>query len=178
MGSSSVALTILHRGPESIDSVFKSTQVPIHPKRWQAIVIHHSGQPFGNQETIGHQHQAEGKGGLTYHFVLGNGDQAEDGEIQMGYRWNLQINGYHGESENAKWLDRNAIDICLVGDGNMTAPTELQMRQLVKLVTALQKELNIPAESVFLNSAITSSSSPGRFFPSSEFRSQLLQDIN
>lgn len=171
--SAPVILTILDNQPESVKTIFSSTKVPVS-KHWQAIVIHHSGLPYGNRETLSQQHLAEGKTGMGYHFVIGNGDQAEDGELQVGMRWMAQQPGHHGEGKNADWINRNAIGICLVGDGNMSPPTELQIKQLVTLVTALQKRLNIPDKLVRLQRDLAETSSPGRLFPETLFRRQLL----
>src|SRR5262245_15966467 len=38
-------------GPTSIEAVFRTRQ-PVDDKRWQAIVIHHSGSPYGTPASI------------------------------------------------------------------------------------------------------------------------------
>jgi len=145
-----------------------------HP--WQAIVIHHSGADFGNGPELGRAHQARGYGGLGFHFVLGNGEGAGDGEIQVGYRWARQLPGVHVfGGDAAAWYNRHAIGICLVGDGDRTPPTAAQLQQLVRLVTALQQRFEIPADRVRLNSNIAPAGGPGLLFPASAFRMQLLQ---
>jgi hypothetical protein len=155
-------LTVVDPTPRGLDAVFN----PIEKSRqWQAIIVHHSGTTRGNVRTLTEQHQDAGYAGLGYHFVIGNGDGAEDGEVQVGYRWKQQLDG----------LYRDAISICVIGDGDRSPPTPDQMEQLVRLTTALQHRLGIPAERVVLHTAIAQdTTSPGRLFPASAFRQQLL----
>ena len=45
---------------------------------------------------------------VFYHFVIGNGTDSQDGEIEVGWRWRRQIE-----------VERSGdIQICLVGDFN------------------------------------------------------------
>ena len=48
------------------------------------------------------------------------------------------------------------------------------MSELALLVRRLQKELNIPADQVYLHSDVAGVSSPGRFFSAAEFEAQLI----
>ncbi len=152
-----------------------ASQATADPGRWKAVVIHHSMQAHGNAETIGQQHQAAGRGGLGYHFVIGNGDGAEDGEIQTGYRWAKQIDGLPLSTDpSGAWFRKHAISICLVGNGDRSAPTAYQVSQLVSLVRALQQQFKIPADKVYLHRDLAQTTSPGLLFPASAFREQLL----
>ncbi len=170
-------LTVLENGPGGADALFATRPAP-DPKRWQAVVIHHSGSSFGSAQSIAQQHQAAGFGGLGYHFVIGNGDGAGDGEVQIGYRWTQQLQGANQlDSKSEGWINEHAISICLVGNGDQTAPTRAQMEQLVQLVTAIQRKMGIPADRVYLQSNLTRATSPGVLFPATWFRQQLL-DVN
>lgn len=167
-------LTVLDTTPRGLDELLEN-QRDIEADRWQAIIIHHSGERHGSASSLGAEHQALGHGGLLYHFVVGNGQGADDGEVQIGYRWNRQLGSPHvNEGANAAWFNRHAVSICLVGDGDRRGPTEAQMEQVVALVTALQKRLSIPADRVFLHANVASTTSPGLLFPASAFRQQLL----
>jgi len=157
-------LSIRDPMPNAVEALIERP-AEIDRDKWVAIVIHHSGQPFGNAESIGRFHQAHGFGGLGYHFVITNGDGGDDGDIHTGYRWVRQIDGIH---------NRDAIAICLVGDGNRQQPTEAQMQQLIKLVAALQMRLRLPRSRVLLYSDISDVPSPGALFPATAFRQQLL----
>lgn len=158
--------------PTSIDAIFR-TRAPQSGGRWQAIVVHHSGSMFGNPSTIEAQHRAMDLEGLGYHFVIGNGSGMDDGDIHVGYRWLDQLPGAHAVGSRGDWLNRNAIGICLVGDGKRKAFTDQQVRRLAQLVGELSRRLNIPADRVYLQSEVAPIEDPGQFFPEAAFREQL-----
>ena len=70
--------------PSSLDAVF-NTHSPLAAGRWKYIYIHQSHTTTGNAITLGQE-----TGGLGDHFVVGNGDGCEDGEIQVGQRLERQ----------------------------------------------------------------------------------------
>jgi hypothetical protein len=159
-------------GPSSIEQIFNTRQ-EIPDSRWQAIVVHHSGAVVGNPATIDVQHKSLGLDGLGYHFVIGNGSGYGDGHIEVGYRWLDQLPGAHVGGEYAEWFNRNAIGICLVGDGRRRPFTDQQSRRLVQIVSALAERLEIPADRIYLHSDLAPTDSPGRMFPEAAFREQL-----
>lgn len=168
-------LTVLDTGPRGTDTLF-ATSTPVQSDRWQAIVIDHSGTTHGSAQSLGEAHQRMSLGGLAFNFVIGNGDGANEGEIQAGYRWDRQLdNIIFGSSNEGQWLNRHAITICLIGDGDRGEFTDVQLDQLVRLVTALQHRLNIPPDRVLLRSNISDTSSPGLHFPGTWFRQQLIK---
>ena len=157
-------LTVLDPTPDDLQSLL-ATRTAVQEGRWRGIVIHHSGSNRGSAESLGRLHQSQGYGGLGYHFVIGNGDGAHDGEVQAGYRWARQLDGID---------TRDAIAICLIGNGDQTQPSRTQINQLVKLVTQLQRRFQIPAERVYLYRDLVPTTSPGLRFPTVQFRNQLL----
>jgi hypothetical protein len=159
-------------GTSSIEAIFQTRQA-IGPQRWQAIVIHHSGSVVGSPGSIDVQHKAANLDGLGYHFVIGNGSGYGDGDIHVGYRWLDQLPGAHVGGMNGDWFNRNAIGICLVGDGRRRPFTEQQARRLVQAVAALAERLEIPPDRIYLHSDVNPTDSPGRFFPEAAFREQL-----
>jgi N-acetyl-anhydromuramyl-L-alanine amidase AmpD len=166
------AAAVAARGPQTIDAVFR-TRSPVAQGRWQAIVIHHSGSPFGSASTIGAQHKAMQLDGLGYHFVVGNGSGMNDGDIEVGYRWLDQLPGAHTAGAKGDWYNRNSIGICLVGDGRRREFTDQQVQGLAQLVAELSRKLGIPADKVYLHSEVAPADDPGRFFPEAAFREQL-----
>jgi hypothetical protein len=166
------AAAVAAQGPQTIDAVFR-THTPVAQGRWQAIVIHHSGSPFGSGATIGAQHKSMNLDGLGYHFVIGNGSGMDDGDIDVGYRWLDQLPGAHASGAKGDWYNRNSIGICLVGDGRRRGFTDQQVQRLAQLVSELTRKLGIPADQVYLHSDIAPSDDPGRFFPEAAFREQL-----
>jgi len=150
---------------QSIDQIFELPASQMN--RWNYIYIHHSASPAGSAETL--------KGNdsmMADHFVIGNGEGAGDGEIQMGLRWKQQLPP--GQIPGAEYIDRSCLSICLVGDFSQTKPSETQKRQLVQLVTALQARLHIPASRVSLFPQSNAAAGIGAAFPTNDFRKQIL----
>lgn len=155
--------------PSSLEVIF-NTKVQSPPNRWKYVYIRHTRTASGNAITLA---QSAGPTGLGDHFVIGNGDGAIDGEIQIGQRWNLQ----HAAAPpaGAQKIDASCISICLVGDFDRTVPTQTQLRRLSQLVGTLQGKYGIAADHIVLKSDVASSPAGiGRYFPTTAFRQQLL----
>ena len=153
--------------PESMDVIFQ-TQVSAKPGRWKYVYIHHSNTTAGNAVSLsqGNPH------GMSDHFVIGNGNGAIDGEIQVSQRWNQQTSAE--PPRGATGIDPNCISICLVGDFEHNVPTPVQMHRLRQLLNVLQGRFDIPAGQVLLVSQPNSAAGIGRYFPTTAFRQQLL----
>lgn len=182
------AMAVLQTG--SADGGLTPLEAPLDRQRWNAIVIHHSGAPAGDAATIARMQGGEGLVGLGYHFVIGNGQGMPDGFVYVGPRWNRQQPGAHVASmprvsDTARVslqrrpspddLNRHAIGICLVGNGDRREFTERQLRELVALVRRLQRSLDIPSDRVILHGDVAETSSPGRYFPGAAFEEQLVR---
>ena len=156
--------------PRSMDAVFV-TKSPIAAGRWKYIYVHHSRTTSGSALTLG----ANVPGGVGDHFVIGNGDGCEDGEIQVTQRWNLQQAGEPPagvQKVEPAW--GQSISICVVGDFDSHVPTPTQYRRLTQLVNALQGQLHINKSAVLLVDQPRSAGGVGRYFPTAAFRGQLL----
>jgi len=138
------------------------------------IVVHHSGSAAGSAASISREHEARGIKGLGYHFVIGNGRGAADGEIQAGFRWTRQLPGAHVQGPDSRLLNETSIGVCLVGDGDRRAFTADQVASLLSLVRALQEYYGIDDDSVVLHRDVAPTASPGRLFPELQFRDRLL----
>jgi N-acetyl-anhydromuramyl-L-alanine amidase AmpD len=105
--------------------------------RWKYIIVHNSGTRQGNARSYEYYHRNVRKmqNGLAYHFVIGNGNGAGDGAIELGNRWRRQINGGHVASD---YLNNIAIGICLTGDFNRDAVTPAQREALTELIGYLR----------------------------------------
>jgi hypothetical protein len=145
---------------DSIDQAFL-TRSPIRQDQWQTIYIRHTRSRAGNAESIGRE-----TGGLPDHFLIGNGYGCNDGELQVGKRWNEQQPAGGG-------INPGCIVICLVGDFDQSIPTERQMESLVRLVSALQKRLGIPTQNVIVYDRPGSPAGIGRNFPISSLAKAL-----
>ena len=156
-----------------VESVLRAVQTPIQPGRWQAIVIHDSASRVATPGSLDQRAKSMGLKGLGYHFVIGNGNGMVDGELHTTARWLTQDFGAHAAGQNADWFNRNAIGICLVGDGDLDRFTPAQTRRLLQLVDLLAQRLNIPPERIYLHSQIAPTTSPGKYFPETTLRAHL-----
>lgn len=107
--------------------------------RWKYIVAHHSATPYGNAAIYDRNHRRRGMAnGLAYHFVIGNGRDSGDGEIEVGPRWLGQLAGGHVRSSE---FNEHGIGICLVGNFEETRPSSRQIQALTGLVAWLGETL-------------------------------------
>jgi len=113
-------------------------------KKWTAIVIHHSATENGDAAIFDRMHREENHwDGIGYDFVIGNGTDSMDGQIEVTFRWRKQIAGAHCGGTPGNWANEDAVGICLVGNFDYTVPTAQQMRSLAKLVQFLQRRYDI-----------------------------------
>lgn len=171
-GGLSLPPLLATRGPRTLESIFQTSK-PVTAGRWQAIVIHDSGSSAGSIAALESQAKAMNLKGLGYHFVVGNGSGMDDGELHVGQRWLRQLPGAHAAGSKANWFNQNSIGICMVGDGDRRKFTSEQITRLTELVAALQSELGIPADQVYLHRDIAPTPSPGRYFPAAAFHEAL-----
>ena len=154
--------------PESIMSELNKFKV----RPWKYVVIHHSATDSGDAASIGEYHRDK-KGwvnGLGYHFLIGNGNGSRDGQIEVGNRWNSQIDGAHaGEDEYNKY----GVGICLIGNFENDYPTSLQISSLTYLINYLQERCNIPKNEVIMHKDFRKTACPGSLFPYDEVMDDL-----
>ncbi|MFG0251757.1 MAG: peptidoglycan recognition family protein [Phycisphaerales bacterium JB038] len=172
--SSTAPIVSLTSGPNSgqLERIWQ-TKTDLDNQRWTHIVIDHSGATHGSGDSLTVEHIKRGYQGLGYHFVVGNGRGAEDGSVFVGYRWLEQLPGAHTAGAQGDYLNRHAIGICLVGNGDRKPFSDAQMQRLVDLVRLLQRQLDIPDECVLLHRNVASTSAPGRHFSEPLFRERL-----
>jgi LysM repeat protein len=132
---------------------------------WEYIVVHHSGTSGGNARIFDAYHKERGmENGMAYHFVIGNGSDSGDGQIEVGQRWIKQIQGGHLASES---LNEIAIGICLVGDFSHHQPDPRQTAALIELVQTLRQLQPSPRLKFRLHREINTKPTecPGKLFP-------------
>ena len=118
-------------------------------KGWRAIIVHHTATDFGNAALIDKWHRERNHWeGVGYDFVIGNGTDSGDGEVEVTFRWRKQIPGAHCKTPN-NWANEDGIAICLIGNFNDTRPTPRQVQSLLKLIRFLQKRYGIPTSRVY-----------------------------
>ena len=145
-------------------------------RKWEAIIIHHSATSNGNVAIFDKQHREEKHwDGVAYDFVIGNGTDSSNGQIEVTFRWRGQIAGAHCKTPN-NWGNEKGIGICLVGNFDYTSPTTRQMQSLVKLVRFLQNRYRIPKSRVYSHGSTPGArvtDCPGRRFPMARLKSML-----
>jgi len=134
---------------------------PVPARPWQWIIIHHTATSFGNAAIVTRWHQDRGFDEMGYHFLIGNGTNSGDGQIEVGTRWPKQKWGAHTKSPDNRFNDYG-IGICLVGNFDVTNPTAAQMRSVDKLVAYLMKTYHIPPDRVLGHDDCKSTDCPGK----------------
>lgn len=149
-----------HVNPEAIS-------VPgLDADRWKHLIVHHSATATGNAAKFDayHRRRRRMKNGLAYHFVVGNGTDSDDGEIETGSRWTKQLQGGHVASLA---YNENSLGVCLVGNFEKTRPTARQVDALVELLGYLKNDLLGGGPKLYLHREVKGERTlcPGRNFP-------------
>jgi len=119
-------------------------------KGWRAVVVHHSATETGNAAIFDKWHKERNHWeGVGYDFVIGNGTDSRDGQVEVTFRWRKQIPGAHCGGTPNNWANRDGVGICLVGNFNSTRPTTRQVQSLLKLIRFLQKRYGIPTSRIY-----------------------------
>lgn len=139
------------------------------PRDWQYIVIHHSATTVGGAKRFDRDHRERGFDELGYDFVIGNGTDTRDGQIEVGPRWPVQKWGAHAGTPDERY-NNYGIGICLVGNFDIQYPTHAQLESLAKLVAYLQTTYHIPADRVIGHRDVKPTDCPGRHLTDSLVR--------
>lgn len=146
-------------------------------KNWSAIIIHHSATQNGNAAIFDKMHREQNHwDGIGYDFLIGNGTDSGNGEVEVTFRWQKQIAGAHCGGTPGNWANEDGIGICLVGNFDYTTPTPQQMQSLVRLVRFLQKRYGIPQSRIFGHGSTPGAHvtrCPGTKFPMSRLKQML-----
>jgi len=119
-------------------------------KQWTAIIVHHSATENGNAAIFDRMHREENHWeGVGYDFVIGNGIDSGDGQVEVTFRWRRQMAGAHCGGTPGNWANEDAVGICLVGNFNYREPTERQMQSLSRLIRFLQKRYGISMNQIY-----------------------------
>jgi len=148
-------------------SIASASRVPadwipkVPARHWQWIVIHHTATTFGNAAIVTRWHIDRGFDEMGYHFLIGNGTNSGDGQIEVGTRWPKQKWGAHTKTPDNRFNDFG-IGICLVGNFDVQYPSAAQMRSLDRLVAYLMKTYHIPPDHVLGHNNCKSTDCPGK----------------
>lgn len=132
---------------------------------WAWIVIHHTAAERDSLRGISRYH-AKRFGdplGIEYHFLIGNGHSAGDGEIQLA-RWRHRVRSIH-----VAHPERAPIAITVTAQGNLHVrpPSGAQMLAFEVLLRRLMQLYAIPVHRISSNTRVdgTVTVCPGRYFP-------------
>lgn len=137
----------------------------VDSSRWRYIVCHHSAIEAGNAEAYGRAHKRRGmENGLAYHFVIGNGRDSEDGEIEIGPRWKKQLQGGHVRSHE---VNESGIGICMVGNLQNHRPSTKQRQAMNELIGFLKDGYSRSSAEVTVHKLVDKNHTvcPGKYFP-------------
>ena len=117
----------------------ETANINVRTSNWKRIVVHHSAIKYGNAAIYDRAHrQRNMQNGLAYHFVIGNGIDSGDGEIEIGPRWRQQLLGGHVKNYR---INLTAIGICLVGNYQASHPSRRQLAAFTQLMDWLRSEV-------------------------------------
>ncbi len=142
-----------------------TARINVRRDNWVRIVVHHSGIRNGNAARYDAAHRRRGmQNGLAYHFLIGNGVDSGDGEIEIGPRWHNQLLGGHVKSYR---INLTAIGICLVGNFEETHPSARQLAAFTQLMDWLRGEVVPKAQRFAGHRELRGEQTvcPGRNFP-------------
>jgi hypothetical protein len=135
---------------------------PVAPRPWRWIVVHHSDTTTGGAAAFDKMHRAKGWDELGYDFVIGNGSDTADGQIEVGPRWVKQKIGAHAKTSDNRF-NEYGIGICMVGNFMVERPTPAQLRSLDKLVAYLMVTYHITPENILGHGDTKPTDCPGRY---------------
>jgi hypothetical protein len=148
--------------PQVVNTAIPRDWIPnVRANDWNWIVIHHSATPTGGAKAFDKMHKAKGWDELGYHFVIGNGTDTADGQIEVGPRWNKQKWGAHTKTPDNRF-NEHGIGICLVGNFDNERPTAKQLASLAKLVSYLQKTYKVGSNDIIGHGMAKATDCPGR----------------
>jgi len=128
---------------------------------WEYIVIHHSATPTGGAAAFDRMHRQKGWDELGYHFVIGNGSDTRDGQVEVGSRWPKQKHGAHAKTPDNRFNERG-IGICLVGNFDNERLDGGQRQSLARLVAYLMKTYQIAPANVIGHGDTKATDCPGK----------------
>lgn len=141
--------------PDEMAAIFQ-THKPL--AAWNYIYIHQSGTEPAVELT-------------GDHFIIGNGTEQGDGELQISQRWIDQAAG--SPPPGAQSLASNCISICVMGNFDQAPPTPTQLRRLGQLIAGLQGRLQLPSAHVVFVEHASKAAGIGQYFPVTAFQQEM-----
>jgi hypothetical protein len=147
---------------------------PVAPRPWRWIIIHHSATTTGGAAAFDKMHRAKGWDELGYDFVIGNGTDTANGQIEVGPRWTKQKIGAHAKTPD-NHFNEFGIGICMVGNFEVEKPTPQQMQSLEKLISYLMVTYHISPDHILGHGQTKETLCPGKYVNVPLIRQQATQ---
>jgi hypothetical protein len=135
---------------------------PVPSRHWLWVIVHHSATTTGCAAVFDKMHRAKGWDELGYDFVIGNGTDTADGQIEVGPRWTKQKIGAHAKSPDNRF-NEYGIGICLVGNFEVERPTPKQLASLEKLIAYMMVTYHITPDRILRHKDTKQTACPGRY---------------
>lgn len=123
---------------ENIDHII-NTDINAKNPVFDEINITYSHTIGGNIDNIALAMGNTNPENADFHFLIGNGDGAPDGQILTTKRWANQ----RLCSDNS-----NTIKIIIVSDGLNVRPTDTQVKRLISLIKSISRKFDIHSKSI------------------------------
>ena len=107
-------------------------------------------------------HREKGWDELGYDFVIGNGTDTGNGQIEVGSRWTKQKIGAHAKTADNRF-NEYGIGICLVGNFMQERPTPEQIKSLDRLVAYLMNTYKITPDNIIGHRDTKATECPGKY---------------
>ena len=141
----------------------QTEKINVRTSNWDTIIAHHSAIKYGNATVYDRAHRKRGmQNGLAYHFIIGNGIDSGDGEIEIGPRWQKQLLGGHVRSYKT---NLTALGICLVGNFEKTHPSKKQLSAFTQLTDWLRADVLEKKPRFLGHKDLEQNLCPGKNFP-------------
>jgi hypothetical protein len=144
---------------------------PVASRPWLWIVVHHSATTTGGAAAFDKMHRAKGWDELGYDFVIGNGTDTANGQIEVGPRWTKQKIGAHAKSSDNRF-NEYGIGICLVGNFEVEKPTAKQLASLEKLIAYMMVTYHIAPDHILRHKDTKETACPGKYLDINLIRRQ------
>jgi len=120
------------------EEVVKNT-LTVNSSHWDQVQIYYSNTPGGNADELALLTDLANGTKAQFHFVVGNGNGAEDGAIQAGEFWKLQrlCKGRNG-----------VVRVCVISDGRAETVTDCQFKRTGALVESLVRTFDISPRNI------------------------------
>ena len=142
--------TIKDRAPLHARPGIPAAWVPLptaeQRRNWKWIVIHHSATPAGGAADSTRSTGPRGWDELGYHFVIGNGTDTGDGQIEVGSRWPKQKQGATARRRTTSSTSRASASASSAT--STKRPTAAQLAALEKLVAYMADTYHIKQSNI------------------------------